>query len=556
MKKFRPGLSFGDFVQRGGKVWKNRAEGERDYRRGWVVWLVTMLGLGLLLVRAFDLQVLQGGKLRVLADENRVKQVRLAAPRGKIVDRNGTELARNEATAHIVGYLEDEVGLVKEAGGKYEAGSRIGRAGIEAQYEEVLRGMDGGKLVEVDNEGKVVRELGQKEPTAGSSIKLTLDAGLQDAAYQAVNGKKAGVVVSDPRNGEVLALVSSPSFDPNLFSNSKSEYLNSKQIQISQILNDQNKPLFNRAISGAYPPGSTFKMVTTAAALESGKVEPDFTFVDTGEIVVGSFRYTNWLFTKRGGVEGRVGFARAITRSTDTFFYKIGEMTGPENIVEWSKKMGLGGMTGIDLQGEVPGAVPDPNDGPWYLGNTYHLAIGQEDLLTTPLQINLMTNVLASSGRKCVPHLLKTLNTKSEILNNDQCPKIQISNETLEIIKKGMVGACSVGGTSFVMFDWNEAALGGLSHSAFAKASLGTALPSVACKTGTAEYVAEGGKMKTHGWLTAYAPADNPVISATVVIEGGGEGSNVAAPVVRKIFAKYFNVEDKYPYGAIRGDGE
>lgn len=545
MKRFKPGFSFGDFVQKGGKVWRNRVEGERDYRRGWIVWLVTTLAMGFLLVRAFDLQILQGGRLRVLADENRIKQIRLVAPRGKILDRNGVELTRNEATAHVMGYLgevkEDEVGLVKESGGKYEVGSWIGRSGIEAQYEEILRGVDGGKLVEVDNEGKVVRELGQREPVAGKDVQLAIDDNLQKTAYEAVTGKKAGVVVSNPQDGEILALVSSPSFDPG---------------HVENYLSNKDLPMFNRAIGGVYPPGSTFKMITTAAALESGRVKSDFTYVDTGVITVGSFRYTNWLFTKRGGVEGQVGFARAITRSTDTFFYKVGELAGPENIVDWAKKMGLGEVMGIDLPGEVPGLVPDPDDGPWYLGNTYHLAIGQEDTLATPLQINLMTSIIASGGKKCRPHLSKASNPKSQIPNNDQCSNIQISNDTLEIIKRGMVGACSTGGTSFVMFDWNEAALKGLGSSHYAKAMRDSSLPLVACKTGTAEYVAENGKIETHGWLTAYAPADNPVISATVVIEGGGEGSNVAAPVVRKIFAKYFNVEDKYPYGAIKGEGE
>ena len=221
--------------------------------------------------------------------------------------------------------------------------------------------------------------------------------------------------------------------------------------------------MFNRAISGVYPPGSTFKMITMAAALESGKMKPDFTFDDQGIITVGQFKYTNWLFTKRGKTEGVVGFAQALTRSTDTFFYKAGELTGPENITHWAGLMGLGSKTGIDLPGEAQGLVPDPNDGAWYLGNTYHLAIGQEDTLATPLQINLMTNVIASRGKKCRPHL----NEMSKV----QCSMVNISKETLEIIKKGMIGACSEGGTSFVMFDWNS----------------DPELPKIACKTGTAE---------------------------------------------------------------------
>ena len=190
------------------------------------------------------------------------------------------------------------------------------------------------------------------------------------------------------------------------------------------------------------------------------------------------------------------------------------------------------------------------------------MAIGQGDILVSPLQLNQMTNILATNGKKCRPHLNKILNTKFEAPNNDpdfakattgeQCSKIQISNEVFEIIKKGMVGACSTGGTAFPFFDWNEGADQSKSKSMYAERKDGNPLPLVACKTGTAEYVAEDGKTKTHGWLTAYAPVDDPQISVTVVVEGGGEGSNVAAPVVRQVMAKYFGIEDKYPYGSIR----
>src|SRR3989344_1902647 len=268
MKKFRPWVSFSDFVVRDFQARKSKAVDEpegRDYRRGWLVWLVVLMAMGLLLVRLLVLQLLEGGKYRVLADENRVKKIRIPAPRGKILDRNGEELLRDEAFAQVVGYVgevsEEEVGLLKEKGAKYTLGSLIGRTGVEAQYEEMLRGEDGGRLVEVDNMGEVVRGMGKREPVAGSHLRLAIGRELQIAAYQAVEGKKAGVVVSNPKNGEVLALVSSPSFDP---------------VRIAVYLNDKNLPLFNRAMGGAYPPGSTFKMVTTAAALESGRVKRDF----------------------------------------------------------------------------------------------------------------------------------------------------------------------------------------------------------------------------------------------------------------------------------------
>jgi penicillin-binding protein 2 len=213
--------------------------------------------------------------------------------------------------------------------------------------------------------------------------------------------------------------------------------------------------------------------------------------------------------------------------------------------------MGLGELTGIDVPGEVGGVIAGPSQKEktsgerWYLGNTYQMAIGQGDTLVTPLQLNLMTNVIASAGVKCKPHL-------AQYTGGEKCPTVEISKEVLDIIRKGMTGACSPGGTAFPLFDWNEAALRDSGSGTFAKSAEGQTLPVIACKTGTAEYVAADGKIRTHGWLTAFAPADDPQISVTVVVEGGGEGSNVAAPIVRKILAKYFNIKDTYPYGAIR----
>lgn len=545
MRKFKPGISFADFVVRDMGRPRRKIEElvPNDYRRGWLVWLAVVVGMSLIGVKLVSMQILQGGEYRVLADENRVKRIKLPAPRGRILDRNGVTLAGNVqqdrgwlreyphalATAHILGYLgevgEDEVGLLKEKGEKYDAGDIIGRAGVEAEYERLLRGADGGRLVEVDNVGEVSREMGIKEPVAGADLYLAMDVGVAEEAYSALAGKKGAVVASDPDTGEIIALVSSPSFDVNTLS-----------AQYSVLSTHPDLPLFNRAIGGLYPPGSTFKMVTTLAAIESGKVRSDFTFEDQGVIRVGAFSYYNWLFTKRGGTEGVVDFVRATSRSTDTFFYKVGELTGPDVLAEWAKKMSFAEKTGIDLAGEVAGVIPNPawkemvKGEPWYLGDTYITAIGQGDILTTPLQINLMTNVLAAEGRKCKPRLTQTP-------NSDECPNVQISKETLKIIQNGMVGACSTGGTGFVFFDWNTS---------------GSGLPTVACKTGTAEYITAEGKARTHALFTVYAPVEDPKISVTVVVEGGGEGSNVAAPIARKVLAKYFGIEDKYPYGSIR----
>ena len=278
---------------------------------------------------------------------------------------------------------------------------------------------------------------------------------------------------------------------------------------------------------------------------------------DAGVITVGETSFSNWLYSKRGGTDGRLGFVKALVRSNDIFFYRAAEETGPEEMATWARKMGLGEITGIEATGEVAGLIGDPawkmktKGERWFTGNTFHMGIGQGDILVTPVQVNVMTNILASGGKKCGLRMANTM-----LGREIECPRIEISTGTLEIVREGMIGACSEGGTSFVFFDWNAAALRELERATYARSLVGKALPIVACKTGTAEYVAPDGKTKTHAWLTAFAPADMPEISVTVVVEGGGEGSNVAAPVVRKIMAEDFGVEDRYPYGSIRGDGE
>jgi len=565
MRKFKPGIGFSDFVVTDQMEKRIRIgdDQERNFRMGWLVWILVLVGFSVLGVRLLTLQVFFGERYRLLSDENRVRTIKLVAPRGVIADRNGVELAANrlvgekwrrvylagEAFSHMLGYVgevtEDEVGLMKERGLKFQVGDFIGRSGVEEYYEEALRGIDGGILVEVDNQGIAARQLGRRQPVGGERLILGIDADLQKTGFEAMGNKKGAVVASDPKTGELLVLTSSPSFDAN-----------SLTANYSDLITNADMPFLNRTVGGVYPPGSIFKMITTSAAIESGEVLPGFTFEDAGVIKVNEYSYYNWLFTKRGGVEGTIGFTRAITRSTDTFFYKVGEKTGPENIADWATKFGLSQKTGIDLPGEVTGLIPDPDwkmevkNERWYLGDTYIMSIGQGDILVTPLQMNVMTNVLATGGSKCVPHLLKNPSGK--------CQTLPMAKSTLDIIEKGMVGACSSGGTAYVFFDWNDAAKAGLSQAAYTKAPPETKLPLVACKTGTAEYwdVASG-KMKTHGWLTAYAPADNPQISVTVLMEGGGEGSDVAAPVVRKVLAKYFGITDTYPYQSIRkGEGE
>jgi penicillin-binding protein 2 len=550
MPKFKPGASFSDFVIQDSATRRSKIREPKKLfiNVGTWIWLVSMIGMTLLMVRLGSLQIIQGSHYRVLSEENRVKRISLSAPRGEITDRNNVVIAKDTAVkiekdgetqekwqreypygpsfAHALGFVgevgAEEVGLLKTNGGKYDLGNVIGRSGLELAYEEELRGASGGRLVEINNMGQGERELGRLEPQPGKPVQLTLDASLQAVASQGLGDKKGAVVASNPKTGEVYVLASSPTFDPNNLTD-----------QYSKLDAQSDLPFLNRAIGGIYPPGSTFKMVTALAAMMENKVPKNFTYFDTGSIKVGTFSYTNWYYTSNGGTEGNIGWSRALTRSTDTFFYKVGEMTGAETMGKWAHTMGLGVNSAIDLPGEVEGLIPSPQwkqrvkREQWFLGNTYHMAIGQGDILVTPLQVNIMTNILASKGLKCQPLLKKGV--------RPNCEEITMDPAVLKIIHEGMLGACSTGGTAFPLYGFE---------------------PKVACKTGTAEYAKSDGKIGTHAWLTAYAPADDPTITVTALVEAGGEGSRAAAPIVRQVLAKYFGVMDNYNYSALEGTGE
>lgn len=468
-------------------------------------------------LRVFYLQVIKGRDNELLAEENRIALERISPPRGVIYDREGRILVRNReqgreylyprALAHILGYVAeasaDELDL-------YQLGDVVGKMGIEKEYDLLLRGRSGGVVVEKDVQGETVRELTKQEPKQGEDLHLTLDLDLQKKALDLLRGRKGAIVAVIPETGEVLALASSPSFDPNLFTVSQSSLLN-------DLLGDPDQPMFNRAISGLYPPGSIFKIVTAIAGLETGKIDADTRIEDTGEIKISNygreFIYSNWYYTQYGKKEGILDLVRAIKRSNDIFFYKTGEWVGIAKLVDWAKYFGLGQALGIDLPGEADGLVPTPEwkkeakTEAWYLGDTYITSIGQGNLLLTPLQVNQMALVIASGGRFCAPHLVK----------GEDCHPLEIKSENLALVKEGMVQACAEGGTGAPFFDFE---------------------PSVGCKTGTAEY--GDPENKTHAWFTVFAPVDNPEILVTVLLEGAGEGSQAAAPIAKEILEYWF----------------
>jgi penicillin-binding protein 2 len=496
--------------------------------QSWLSWFLKGLlifGLIVILGRLIELQVIKGSYFLALAEDNRIRNERIVAPRGSILARGGEILAsdqdgnrnyplRDEA-AHITGYMsivsEEEVGKVDPKctdKGAFISGSLVGRQGLEEEYRCHLRGIDGERLIEVDTKGEQIRVLGTKNPTPGDNLFTTIDFGLQKKIAAVVKNadipkEKAAAVVATDSKGEILGFYSSPSFDP---------------LKVNEYLVDPNLPLFNRIISGTYHPGSIFKIITSIAALEEGKITPEYTYNDQGVITINEFSYTNWYFTQYGGREGEISLARALARSTDTYFYKVGEMLGVEALAKWANVFGVGQPTNIDIPGEMVGLVPTPKwkketkGENWFLGNTYHMSIGQGDLTTTPLEANVITSVIASNGLLCQPHFVA-------VGGKNYCKKLEINKDYISDVVEGMKGACAPGGTAFPFFEFE---------------------PKVACKTGTAETLDED---KTHAWFTVFGPVDSPEpeIVLTILVENGGEGSKVAAPIAKEILQYWFH---------------
>jgi len=496
------------------------SERKNDSWLGWFLRGILILGILILTARLVELQIIKGSYYRDLAEGNRIKKDIKLAPRGKIYARGG-ELLEGEDFAHITGFIaetnENEVGYIDfrcPQKGPYRQKQIVGRGGLQQYYNCVLSGVDGEELWEVDSNGKNLRFLGKREAVNGQDLRTTIDYNLQKKVAEAMEGMPGSVVVSD-MEGNIIALYSHPSYNP---------------MDIAQSLKDKNLPLFNRAIGGLYHPGSIFKPLVAISALEEKKIDKDYRYVDTGVLTVktlyGDYSYSNWYFTQYGGVEGEVDLVRALARSTDTFFYKIGELTGVQNMLEWVKKFGLTKLTSIDIPGEIESLIPSPDwkirakNEKWFLGNTYHFSIGQGDLALTPVGIHRAILSIANGGNLC----------DLKIASKTLCNNTGIKEENISLVTKGMIGACSssnsetTGGTGYTFFDFPQ------KHSGI----------TVACKTGTAETNDDN---KTHAWFTVFAPVESGgenKILLTVMVENSGEGSKVAGPIARKILDFYF----------------
>ncbi|MUL37603.1 penicillin-binding protein 2 [Gloeocapsopsis dulcis] len=413
-----------------------------------------------------------------------------------------------QIAAHILGYtgeMNDEE-LAKKRSEGYRLGDIVGQMGVEAAFEKQLRGEWGGQQVEVDGTGQILRLLGEKSARSGRDVHLTLDLELQKAAEVALGDRQGAIVALDPNNGAVLAMVSRPAFDPNIFS---------KRItpEIWQQLQSKQHPFVNRALQ-SFPPASTFKVITTTAGIESGKFSPNATLPTYGCMNIGGTTFCDW---NRAGF-GRLGFVGALAWSSNTFFYQISKGIGESTLIDWTRRYGFGQKTGIELASEESaGLVADDRwkqknlNLPWSVGDTVNMSIGQGFLQVTPLQLAVMFAVPANDGYRVQPHLLKD----NEDLKNWR-ESLNLKPETVRVLRQGLRQVVS-GGTGQVL-------------------NLPT-IPPVAGKSGTAQAFGK----QAHAWFGAYAPADKPEIVVVAFAEhSGGGGGKVAAPMVLKVLEAYF----------------
>lgn len=435
----------------------------------------------------------------------------------------------NEAAlAHIIGYS----GRVSEADLEASTNDQllptdfIGKVGIEKTYDERLRGQNGVRKIEVDALGRPVRVIASKEPIAGEDIRLSIDLAAQKSMYasmqkqmkKAKSTRSAGVAVN-PKTGEVIAMVSIPSYDNNLFARGIS------QSNYTKLIQDAKEPLYNKVIAGGYTSGSIIKPLVASAALQEKVVDENTVIVDRGYIDVqgeygGSFRFRGW----RPGGLGPMNVRSALGWSSNIYFYTVGgghdgiEGLGEERLTKYYRMYGLGDQTGIDLPDETFGRVPDnewklKNKGePWYVGDSYNISIGQGDLLISPLQITLAEAAIANNGYLLQPTLVS---------RQDRVVKREISVDKayLQMVREGMRQVLTGGTTCECTFKDVPVVVAG--------------------KSGTAETNTPGGR-PPHAWFTAFAPYENPEFLATVLIEEGSGGSQFAAPVIADTMKTYF----------------
>ena len=578
-----------------------RVKGESD--KILIIGYIIIAAFILLIMRLWQLQILQGSEYRKLSENNRLRIINIPAPRGIIFDRNGIPLVKNSPYYHAslitdefdkdkveplsevlripveeirkrinsdnlspfvpvrlkqglsfseVAYLEarrsDFPGLVIEVEVSREyiygdVGSHligylgklnpsqskdpalkdvppetfIGQWGVERLFDNSLRGTPGERIIEVNAIGREIKLLQEKPPVKGKDITLSIDINLQKEAEEAFGEKTGALVAIRPETGEILGMISKPSFDPNFFARGVSH---DEWIALTQ---DKKNPMLNRALQSQYPPGSTFKIVTAIAALEEGVISPDTRVDCRGGINYGRWHFGCW----RNHGHGVVSLHRAIVESCDVYFYEVGKRLGVDKIYDYATSLGLGVKTGIEIGSEKQGLIPNTQwklenkKLPWFIGETFNTAIGQGYVSVTPLQLAVMTSAVANGGNLYKPTLIKDT---QPVLSR----KARARPDTLEKIKSGLSGVVNEpGGTGWA------------AKSQFI---------SIGGKTGTAQVVAIKRdsrylpeKFKDHAWFVAFAPVEKPEIALSVFVEHGGHGGAASAPIAKRAIEAYMN---------------
>jgi penicillin-binding protein 2 len=447
----------------------------------------------------------------------------------------------HDLAAHALGYVgeisESQLGKPRFAG--YQLGDVVGKAGLESFYDNDLAGEKGWKQVIVNSLGREIRSLPVgKRPLPGNALRLTLDLDLQEELEAAFQDKMGSAVFLDPDSGEILAIISKPSFDPNVFARRFSVE------EWKELINSETHPLQNRAIQSKFAPGSVFKIVMAIAALESGKASPARTDFCPGYTVI----YGRKFLCHQEGGHGTVAMMEAIKKSCNVYFYHLGKDLGIEIISQWAHRLGFGQPTGIDLAHEEGGTVPDDawkrrtHNEPWYPGETISVAIGQGALEVTPIQMAVFASVIGNGGTFYRPHLLISREVRGGVEEALKPPevlgKLSLKPSTIQLVKEAMWEVVNQGGTG------TKAAIPG---------------KDVCGKTGTAQVVKASAGVKSdklaesirdNAWFVGFAPKEHPQIAFAVFVERGGHGGEAAAPIAQKVMLKFFEKQDRRVEGS------
>ncbi len=427
-------------------------------------------------------------------------------------------------TAHVLGYLGEVTNAdLARPNSPYLPGDLVGKKALEGLYEVHLRGESGERVVVVDSRGQLIEEFDRLHANSGRDLKLTLDLDLQQTAAELLEGHVGGIVALDPRQGEVLAMVSSPSFNPNSFARRL------RQEEWREVLDHPHHPLQNRVLQNTYPPGSIFKIVMALAGLDRGLIDPEKTTAYCrGYSKIYNNRYRCW----QAAGHGTVNLRTALKKSCNVYFHQLGQKLGIDQIAAYSRMFGLGRKTGIDLSGEKRGLVPDSRwslearGAPWYPGETISVATGQGPILVSPLQVAVLMAAVSNGGRLVQPHLVQDPLLTAQASGERQ---LALDDEHFALVKEALWSVVNeVGGTGV---------------------AAATDLLDVAGKTGTAQVITQERRIdnkdlaqenRDHAWFASFAPVDDPRLVVVVFVEHGGAGSKAAAPLARKMYEAFF----------------